>query len=189
MTEVSRREVLHAIVFGFAATPFAPLARVAAGTEPPGTNAPLPALSAPQRELVAGLSELIVPTTDTPGAIEAGVPDFISAMFDTWFTDDERLAFQVGLEAFDAACRTTHRAPFSGLDASAQALFFANQYRLGEREKISLQPHFLEALRQIVVAGYYTSKVGMTMERRYIPTPGRYDGHYRYSDVGTLFTY
>ena len=47
---------------------------------------------------------------------------------------------------------------------------------------------FFEEMRQLTITGYYTSKVGMTIERSYLPTPGHYDGAYPYEKVGTLFT-
>ena len=47
---------------------------------------------------------------------------------------------------------------------------------------------FFEHVKQLTVFGYYTSEIGMTIERHYLPMPGHYDGAYPYERVGTLFT-
>lgn len=48
------------------------------------------------RKVVAVLAELIIPKTDTPGAIEAGAPAFIEMMVGDWFDDGERKIFFEG---------------------------------------------------------------------------------------------
>jgi gluconate 2-dehydrogenase gamma chain len=39
-----------------------------------------------------------------------------------------------------------------------------------------------------VITGYFTSDVGITQERKYLPVPGRYDGAYPYSEVNRVFS-
>ena len=47
---------------------------------------------------------------------------------------------------------------------------------------------FFNQIKQLTIFGYYTSEIGMTVERKYLPNPGRYDGAYPYNKVNTLFT-
>ena len=47
---------------------------------------------------------------------------------------------------------------------------------------------FFDNFRQLVITGYFTSKVGITEERKYLPVPGRYDGAYLYSNVNRVFS-
>jgi hypothetical protein len=189
MNTLSRRELLRSLTLGFGATAFAPLVRAVTGDAPPDSGSQALALTAEQQLTLAALGERIIPTTDTPGAIGAGVPAFIAMMFADWFTDGERRHFLAGLDAFATDCKTTQGRPFPALEAAVQDQFLEERFDLTGLDERNGQPSFLEALRQLVIAGYYTSEVGMTVERRYIPTPGRYDGSYRYADVGTLFTY
>lgn len=189
MNGYSRREVLSALAITFGTTVFAPLVRASTGEAANGGTAEPPLFTAAQESAVAALAEQIIPTTDTPGAIAAGVPAFIVMMFNAWFTEAEQRRFLAGLENFTGACEEAHAYPFPELDTAMQERFLKERYRLAGTASTDREPHFLEALRQLVIAGYYTSEIGMTVERRYIPTPGRYDGSYRYCDVGTLFTY
>jgi len=39
------------------------------------------------------LSDMIIPTTDTPGAVAAGVPDFIATIFQDWYRQAEQESF------------------------------------------------------------------------------------------------
>ena len=47
---------------------------------------------------------------------------------------------------------------------------------------------FFDKFRQLVLTGYFTSEVGITQEREYLPVPGRYDGAYLYSNVNRVFS-
>ena len=47
---------------------------------------------------------------------------------------------------------------------------------------------FFTAFRQLVISGYYTSEVGITQERHYLPVPGDYDGAYPYAKVKRIFS-
>ena len=47
---------------------------------------------------------------------------------------------------------------------------------------------FFDKFRQLVLTGYFTSEIGITKERKYLPVPGRYDGAYPYSEVNRVFS-
>ena len=51
-----------------------------------------------QRQAIIIASERIIPRTDTPGAIDAGVPRFIELMVSDWLMDSERDTFMLGLQ-------------------------------------------------------------------------------------------
>ncbi|MEM7765421.1 MAG: gluconate 2-dehydrogenase subunit 3 family protein [Pseudomonadota bacterium] len=135
-------------------------------------------------ETVAALSEVIIPTTDTPGAIAAGVPNYIAFMLGNWYDEAERDRFAQSLKQFMATItgRFVDRSNDEQI-AIVQALHDGQYADMPEGGR-----EFFEHIKQLTLAGYYTSEVGMTVERRYLPVPGHFDGHYPYADVGTLFT-
>src|SRR6186713_3121770 len=71
------------------------------------------ALKAPEtRSLLAEIAETIIPKTDTPGAKEAKVEDFIVTMLnDCYKTTDQQLALD-GLKKIDAASEKQYKKPF-----------------------------------------------------------------------------
>ena len=109
---MNRREMMLAAISTMAGVMVgSPTLRVIAG-EAPTTSASRVVLQGHQPEMVRVLAEMILPATDTPGAIEAGVPRFIEMMVADWYTDTERGIFLDGLTALDASCRTAYGADF-----------------------------------------------------------------------------
>ncbi len=185
---LSRRRALQTLSFAtlsglFGAELLPSLARAAAASGPAGFAAVNHTLSPAQMAFVAAYSERIVPKTDTPGAIEAGVPGFIEMMVGDWFHDDERNAFINGISAVDAYSQVTYKKPFARLKAADQDATITTLMKGG----IPAAGDFFGQSRQLILAGYYTSEVGETVERVYLPVPGDYDGAYDYAKVKRVY--
>lgn len=141
-----------------------------------------------ERAAVAALSEIIIPTTDTPGAIAAGVPDYIEFMLSEWYSKDERTRFLVGIKQVVAYAKAKENKAFTDLEATQQTEIVQRMYDGRMPVMMDGGRAFFEHIKQLTLAGYYTSEIGMTVERVYQPVPGRFDGAYPYDQVGTLFT-
>ena len=187
MAFLDRRDLIGGATALFGASLVAPLARaaetkadVAAGMAPSHAF-----FTSDQRSLAAAIAERIVPTTDTPGAIAAGVPAFIEMMLADWYEATDRNDFMQGLGVADGYARVHYEKPFAGLTEEQQdaVLTLAMQGRIN-----ALPRAFFEHCRQLVVLGYYTSEIGCKQERVYVPVPGRYDGKYPYADVRRVFS-
>ena len=132
-----------------------------------------------QSETVATIAELIIPTTDTPGARAAQVHRFIDLLLAEWVTDDERASFLKGLADVDARARTAFGVDFlAATDAQRGTILTqldaeAQPQRGAERDR---QPAFFQQLKWLTVFGYCTSEVGATAELHYEVIPGSYDG-------------
>ena len=183
---IDRRDALAGMAAMFGASLFAPIARAAAVQVTPISSGPpsSPVFSAQQRALMTALSERVMPTTDTPGAIVAGVPEFIEKLLADWASPDERKPILAGLDAIEAQSRTEYKvAADKAMPAQQDALL-----TLAMEDKIAGGADFSDKFRQLVLTGYFTSEVGITQEREYLPVPGRYDGAYPYSEIKKVFS-
>jgi gluconate 2-dehydrogenase gamma chain len=134
-----------------------------------------------QQKLLAELAELILPRTDTPGAIDAGVPAFIDVMFAEWAGDDERKMFTAGLADVDARARAMFAKDFIACTPEQQTQLLttldAELARLRDT-KADTSKSFLAGMKWLTLTGYYTSEVGATSELHYRVVPGRYEPCY-----------
>jgi hypothetical protein len=48
--------------------------------------------------------------------------------------------------------------------------------------------HPWKKIKALILTGYYTSEIGITQEREYLPIPGEYDGAYPYAKVKRIFS-
>lgn len=187
---MNRRELLQQMALIGAGTLMGSVANAALGGTPLHT-APSPAIfNSNQSKVVAQLAERIIPTTDTPGAIAAGVPAFIERMVGEWYTATERNIFNEGLAAFDVYCRqqyvrAAHACRPEQHDAALQHFEkLASEYRspfAGNAAALMVgmtdeNTPFFTKLKELTVLGYYTSEVGATQELRYDVMPMTYDG-------------
>lgn len=187
---IDRRNALAGIAAMFGTALYAPLARAAGAAQ--ASRAPVisdgPASVAvftpAQRELMAALSERVMPTTDTPGAIAAGVPAFIEKMLADWALPADRVPIVAGLDAIEARSRKDYRTPAARATPAQQDALLT----LAMNKQLGAADDFFEAFRQLVVTGYFTSEIGMTQEREYLPVPGEYNGAFPYSQVNKVYS-
>lgn len=152
-------------------------------------------LTAEQRQMCAILSELIIPETDTPGALKAGVPNFIEHMLTSWYTQKEQSIFLDGLTSISKFCDDTFSKKLEACTESEQVQALTVMEQLAADYEKPAQsfglsqstdentPFFLK-IKELTVIGYYTSEIGVTQEHLYEPMPMRYDGDAALSDSG-----
>ena len=49
------------------------------------------------------------------------------------------------------------------------------------RDRGEAAPHYFTMIKQLVIFGFFTSKVGATEVLKYVAVPGRYDGDLAYT--------
>ncbi|MBC7367409.1 MAG: gluconate 2-dehydrogenase subunit 3 family protein [Undibacterium sp.] len=179
---ITRREAIRraALFLGVAISPSVLMGALRAATAPGEAVASPAFLSARQLETAAAIAERILPRTETPGALDVGVPAFIDLMVGKYFSAGEQQMFAAGLAEFDAASVAKHRLTFAGLSAAQQdALLMELAVAAQEKEKT-----FCHQIRELTVVGYFTSeKVGRNV-LHYDPVPGRFDACVPLSEVG-----
>ncbi|TCM22096.1 gluconate 2-dehydrogenase subunit 3-like protein [Novosphingobium sp. PhB165] len=187
---MDRRDALAGMVAMFGAQIFAPLARAAGVT--PGAGMPVIDQGAPsvqvftpdQRALMSALSERVMPTTDTPGAIAAGVPAYIEKLLADWAVAEDREPILSGLAEIDARSRQDYGLPAVQAKPDQQDALLT----LTMNDALPGGAEFFKAFRQMVIVGYYTSEIGITQEREYLPVPSEYNGAFPYSQVNKVYS-
>ena len=161
-----------------------PLARALAADAAPGFAASHAVFTSDQRSLLAAIAERIIPTTDTPGAIAAGVPQFIEMMVADFYETADRDEFLNGLGVVEGYARVHFETGFTQLAPEEQDQILT----LAMQNRIAGVGGFFGHCRQLVILGYYTSEIGCKQERVYVPVPGHYDGQYPYAEVRRVFS-
>lgn len=137
-----------------------------------------------QADLTKALSETIIPETDTPGAIEVGVPGFIEKMVNEVYTEEQRIAFLEGLDLFAADCVSTTGRAYTDLSSDEKLEYAIEMNRMVLTDLSVAIPHFFLLFKELTLVGYFTSEVGATQVLRYEPVPGFYDGCMPFEEVG-----
>jgi hypothetical protein len=144
--------------------------------------------SANQRRLVAAIADTIIPRTDTPGAIDAGVPHFIELMVADWLNDEECAIFDAGLNDIETRIPAEYGNTYDQLGTDRQlavlealesAASDSPWYAKGNvrRAFISDAP-FICQIKELTIWGFFTSREGIEQVLRYNPMPMKFDGHY-----------
>lgn len=79
--------------------------RIRSGALPKPRVGQLTYLNAHQNATVTAVADLIIPRTDTPGAADVGVNEFIDLIVGNWYRDRDRGDFMVGLGRIDERAR------------------------------------------------------------------------------------
>jgi hypothetical protein len=134
------------------------------------------------------IGETIIPTTDTPGAKDAGVGTFMETMVKETYNREQQETFVNGLNSLRSNFKDEVGVDF--MDASQeQRTDYLNRLRVEARDSVddTEGPQYIKMLKDLTVLGYFTSEIGATQALRYVETPGRYEGCMDYNKGDKAF--
>lgn len=180
--KISRREAIRraALMLGVALTPSLLSTALQAQSGATAKVLGLQYLNENQRLTVAIIAERILPKSDTPGAVDAGVPEFIDIIYGKYLNEDDKIMFSAGLDGVAAQALKLYGKSITQLSSEEQDLLLRDIARASQ----SLPKSFFLQIKELTVVGYFTSElVGKTV-LKYDPIPGRYDPCIPLSEVG-----
>ena len=139
-----------------------------------------PSLSAEQFALLEQITEVMIPTTDTPGAIAAGVPAFIRQMLDDWGSPSTRSGLAEVLEGVEKHGWAKFGAAFVELPPERRH----EVVRGFDEDRVGRQDLAYAKFKYLVLVGYYHSEIGATQELRYELVPGAWRACVPFSEIG-----
>ncbi len=136
------------------------------------------------RELLAALAETIIPTTDTPGAKEAGVADFIVMMIRECTERKNQNKFIDGLKDVQSYSKSQYGRDYQHCTAAEQEAVLTHFEQrdkgyngiMGKVQNRYLGKSFFTILKEYTVEGYCTSESGATQGLAYVNVPGSFKG-------------
>ena len=136
-----------------------------AGADAAGPQVAASLLTPRRARVMAAMAEAIIPATDTPGASEAGVSDFVAALVDGWLDDDDRDRFLAGLDTVDPAARDRFGRDFADGAPDEQAALVgdldAELTRLRDDPDADETRHFFHDVKRFTLTAYFTSEAGL----------------------------
>ena len=129
-------------------------------------------LTAAQSPILSAAAERILPKTDTPGAIDAGVPAFIDRFYGEFMNPADQRLLVTALDDIEAAAKSAHGASFAALPAAQQDTVL----RSVAASQQARDPSPFGLLRSVTILGYFTSETVGRQVLHYDPVPGAYDG-------------
>ncbi len=125
-------------------------------------------ISAEQEAFLAEVADIIIPTTDTPGAKAAGVEKFIVRVMRDCYKKEDQEKFYAGLAKLDADSQAKFGKGFVNLDV-------AQKNEMVKLSTVNDKP-FFQRMKELTVTGYFTSEIGATKALEYLPVPGKFEG-------------
>jgi hypothetical protein len=152
-----------------------------AGVESPSLSQQLGSSNA---DILTAVCGRIIPRTDTPGAIEAGVPDYIADVLQNVYLREEALQFADRLSRMAAQVREQTGDSFTALAPADQDAYLRGM----ENSVDDITAELFNELRQLTVYGYYTSEAGATSEHALTNYMAPWNGDLPYADVGRMWS-
>lgn len=135
--------------------------------------------TATEEEILAEFADIIIPTTaSSAGAKAAGLGTFIPMMIKDCYPADMQVLFAAGLKEMDSKCITTFNKNFLSLSVEERQKIVGDlrDETVASKQKKS----FFIIARDLTLLGFFSSEIGCTQAREYLPIPGRYDGSAEY---------
>lgn len=113
-------------------------------------------LSSGQQALLSRVADLVIPRTDTPGALDVQVPQLIDLLLTEWYDDVERSRLLMGLDAIDGSARAAgHSSLVAAPEEAQRTVLAALDAARGTGDASAVGFRDFKAL---IVFGYFTSE-------------------------------
>ena len=129
-------------------------------------------VSVSQENLLAEIVETIIPKTDTLGAKEMNIHQFVLKMIGDCYDKNSQIIFSKGLDLVDVAASKDFSKTFVACDAT-QKLAVLNKMSISENGD---EKAFVRLIKNLTIQGYLNSEYVMTNLRVYEFAPARYHG-------------
>ncbi|HEY4060678.1 MAG TPA: gluconate 2-dehydrogenase subunit 3 family protein [Puia sp.] len=126
------------------------------------------------------VAETIIPATDTPGARDAKVGEFMTRIVKDCYTPADQKIFIDGMQKLDAASKTKNGKSF--LESSAEQrhdllVDLDKEQKVYTAAKKKDDPtHYFRMIKELTLWGFFTSEPGANKALRYVAVPGKYQG-------------
>ena len=127
-----------------------------------------------QADIVTAIADVLIPKTDTSGALDAGVPAFIDSIMADVYPKDAQDRFSAGINEFETAAGEGGKG-FLDQDVTQRAATVQKAIAAALEGEHKDKPFILVA-RELTLLGFYTSEVGITENMEYVPVPTVYHG-------------
>jgi hypothetical protein len=128
-------------------------------------------LTTSQEALLAEIVETIIPATDTPGAKELGVHQFVQKMVADCFEQKVQESLVKGLNNVEETAKKNGTTSFAALGKTGRTELLKGLEAGGGEGK-----EFYGLVKGLTIRGYMTSEYVMTNLTGYEMVPGRYHG-------------
>lgn len=124
--------------------------------------------TAPERATLAALCDTMIPRTDSPGAIDAKVPQFLDMLMGNWASAASQARFRDVVTRLDRSARTDLGMPLAAAPAAARTAWLTRQ----DATLLAAGDGGYRDVKRLMLTGYYFSEPGATQELRYELVPG-----------------
>jgi len=129
-------------------------------------------LNTAQEALLAEVVETIIPKTDTPGAKELGIHQFVQTMVKDCFEKQAQETLANGLTTVDDLAKQRYGKSFAAADTAQRTELLGSFSQSTD----PAQKGFLQLVKGLTIRGYMTSEYVMTNLTKFQFAPGYYHG-------------
>jgi hypothetical protein len=138
-----------------------------------------------ERATLEAVVDRILPATQTPGALDAGVPDFVEFVLAEGCTEAERSRFREGLVQLERSAQAETRSAFTELPGEARDAMLAalEQAEMANAapaspldQSLGTSKPFFAFAKELTLVGFFTSELASKEVVSFAVWPGRFDG-------------
>jgi hypothetical protein len=126
------------------------------------------------------VGDTIIPVTDTPGAKDAKIGEFMHTIVRDCYNKTDQDIFIAGMGKLNEASKSMNGKYFleSSPEERKNLLISLDkeQKEYTAKKKQTDPPHYFRMIKELTIWGYFTSEPGATKALRYVAVPGRYEG-------------